>query len=129
MENDVPIKWSVTRDIQGNTGLTNVNIEEVLYLGVDSRTSTIIVNTRKEVYYTTGTLKYWTHLLNSDGYHFIAADRTFSVNVCKIVMINKIDKLAYFDLNDLSKHCTLSKSGLKEVIAKLNLINTSVLYS
>ena len=129
MGNEKSTKWSVTKDFHGSTGLIEINIEEALYLGVDSKTSTIIVNTRRDVYFTTGTLRYWTHVLNSSGYHFIVADRTSSVNVSKIVMIDKNLKIAYFDLNDLTCRCTLSKSGYYEVVTTLNQIQASVIFT
>jgi len=125
----ITTKWSVTENFHGSGGLVEVDIREVLSLGVDSKTSTIVIQTRNATYYTSGTLRYWTHVLNSSGYHFLIADRNNSINISKIVMIDKYQKIAYFDLNDHSISCTMSKSGLGEVLGMLEETNTTVAFT
>lgn len=120
---------SATRDPEGNSGITSVRVEDILYLGVDSRSAIIIIETIQQTYYTTGTLRYWTHVLNKTGYNFLLADRNNSIQVPKIVEVNELTKIAYFDINDKSKYCTMSRSGLKEVLGIITKLNTSVLFT
>lgn len=116
---------SATTDNAGNSGLKNVNVDEILYLEVESKTSTIMLVTLFKTYYTTGTLNYWTHVLNKSGHCFHAADRSCSVNISKIVAIEPKFKIAYFDYHDQSKRCMMSKGGMREVLEMLEQTHTS----
>lgn len=44
--------------------------EDIIFLGTDSSSSIILLHTLDSVFYTTGTLKYWTRVLNASGYTF-----------------------------------------------------------
>ncbi|MFP4978782.1 LytTR family transcriptional regulator DNA-binding domain-containing protein [Paenibacillus sp. CN-4] len=118
---------SVTPDMEGDAGMVQLPLDKVLFLGVNGRSGIILVHTLTDVFYTTGTLKYWTHVLNQSGYDFVLADRNNSINLRNIYDINPILKLAYFDKDDRSKFCTMSSSGLKEVKDGLLSLNLPIL--
>ncbi|MGN7763841.1 LytTR family transcriptional regulator DNA-binding domain-containing protein [Paenibacillus sp. 22594] len=124
---------SVTRDIEGKTGLITVRIDEIIYLGTDSRTAILLLHTLDSVYFTAGTLKYWTQVLNASGYCFLLADRNNSINIRRIVEINKLLKVAYFEpeseRNKASKYSTMSKSGLKEVLQVIAELDSTVVFT
>ncbi|OMF95037.1 LytTR family transcriptional regulator DNA-binding domain-containing protein [Paenibacillus sp. FSL R7-0333] len=115
---------SATLDEKGNSGIINVLVDEVYYLGVESRSSMILLETPSRTYYTPGTLNYWTHVLNRSGYHFHIADRSNSINISKIVEVDERYKIAFFDKHDRSKKCTMSSTGKREVMELLSQTNT-----
>lgn len=119
------IAISATLDIKGNSGIVTVPAEEIYYLGAESKSSMIILETASKTYYTPGTLAYWTHVLNKSGHNFHVADRSNSINISKIVEIDETFKIAYFDKNDRSKKCTMSSTGKREVMELLAQSNTS----
>ncbi|ASA20979.1 LytTR family transcriptional regulator DNA-binding domain-containing protein [Paenibacillus donghaensis] len=109
---------SVAKDMEGFTGLTHIDVNRVAFLECDSRLGKVMFNTvDNEVYYSEGTLKYWTQALNGSGYNFYIADRSTSVNIENITEMNEFLKVAYFEINKskTSNYCTMSKSGYKEV--------------
>lgn len=118
------IEISATLDAKGNSGIIKVAVEEIYYLGVDSRSSMILLETPSLTYYAPGTLNYWTHVLNCSGYLFHIADRSNSIHISKIVEIDETYKIAFFDKNDRTKKCTMSASGKREVIDLLSQTNT-----
>ncbi|MGF7050771.1 DNA-binding LytR/AlgR family response regulator [Paenibacillus sp. DS2015] len=116
---------TVTKDIDGNTGLTTLKIDDILFFEYDGRTDRIIVQLKDETYYTVGTLRYWNKVLNNSGYKFKLVDRNNMVNMNKIKMLDKIFKVAYFetDISSRSKRCTVSSSNYKELEKELGMIN------
>lgn len=120
---------TVSKDFDGMSGIVTVCIEEILFLKAEN--GGVSVHTPDAVYYSPGTLRYWTVALNSSGYHFILSDRNNSINMRKIVEINKLQKLAYFDTadrrNKASKYATMSTSGYKEVQRAISETNLSVI--
>ncbi|WP_438494980.1 LytTR family transcriptional regulator DNA-binding domain-containing protein [Paenibacillus sp. IHBB 3054] len=122
---------SATKDIEGYSGLTAVKGEDILFLAIESRAGVIILHTLNSIYYTTGTLKYWTKVLNASGYCFMLADRNNSINISNIVEINKLLKVAYFEPAGVrtrtSKFSTMSKSGLNEVLHLMAHLDKSVI--
>ncbi|OKP97760.1 LytTR family transcriptional regulator DNA-binding domain-containing protein [Paenibacillus sp. P46E] len=122
---------SATKDVEGRSGLVPVRGDDIIFLGTDSSSSTILLHTLDSVFYTTGTLKYWTRVLNASGYTFYLADRNNSINIQNIVEINNLLKVAYFErerTND-SKYCTMSKSGIKKVCQLVRESKSSVVFN
>ncbi len=122
---------SATKDLEGQSGLVPVRGEDIIFLGTDSSSSIILLHTLDSVFYTTGTLKYWTRVLNASGYTFYLADRNNSINIHNIVEINSLLKVAYFERERTkdSKYCTMSKSGIKKVCQLVGELNTSVVFN
>ncbi|UQZ33209.1 hypothetical protein C2I18_06345 [Paenibacillus sp. PK3_47] len=122
---------SATRDLEGRSGLVSVKAEDIIFLGTESSASIILLHTVDSVYYTTGTLKYWTRVLNASGYTFYLADRNNSINIRNIVEINTFLKIAYFERERTknSKYCTMSKSGLKKVCQLVGETNSQVVFN
>jgi len=121
---------SVTKDENGYSGLVQLNIADIAFL--ESRTGKILIHTiHNDTFYTVGSLKYWTQVLNSTGFSFFIADRNNSVHMDNIVEMNGFLKVAYFERNrgNTSKHCTMSKSGYKEVSMLLDIARSAVVYS
>lgn len=115
---------SVTKDINGDSGLVNILVEDIWYMMHSSGVNRIIVYTINGEYILNGPLKYWANTLNNSGYHFTESDRSASVNIDKVVRINEFFKTAYFDGSN--KGCMLSEKGLKEVKKQLGILNREV---
>ncbi|MCL6601667.1 MAG: LytTR family transcriptional regulator DNA-binding domain-containing protein [Paenibacillus sp.] len=123
---------SVTKDLDGLSGIVQLNIDDIAFLEFDSRSGKIFIHTIEDrIFYTVGSLKYWTMVLNNSGYRFFVADRNNAVHIDKIVEMNGLLKVAYFQTNrtNASKHCTMSKSGYKEVSELLGLRKSMVIYT
>lgn len=122
---------SATRDIEGRSGLVSVKGDDIIFLGTESSAGIILLHTLDSVYYTAGTLKYWTRVLNASGYTFYLADRNNSINIRNIVEINTFLKIAYFETERTknSKYCTMSSSGLKKVCQLVNESHTQVVFN
>jgi len=123
---------SVTKDPDGLQGLVLLSIDDIAFLEFDSRLCKIVIHTiHNDVFYTVGSLKYWTQVLNSTGYRFFVADRNNSVHIDNIVEMNGLLKLAYFEENrtSASKQCTMSKSGYNEVSELLGLRKSTVIFT
>ncbi|MGE7052951.1 LytTR family transcriptional regulator DNA-binding domain-containing protein, partial [Paenibacillus glucanolyticus] len=93
---------TVTRDIEGESGIVNLKVSDILFLEWSTRAERVVVHTRVGEYYMTGILKYWTSVLNNSGFTFRVVDRNSAVNVNQIEMLDSNLKIAYFDTHDLS---------------------------
>lgn len=101
---------SVTRDIDGESGIVSLRGQDILFLEWSGKDDRVIVHTMDEKFYVTGTLKYWSNALNNSGFTFRDVDRNNLVNVDRIVRIDSVFKIAYFEseVRSNSKHCTMS---------------------
>ncbi|KGE19198.1 LytTR family transcriptional regulator DNA-binding domain-containing protein [Paenibacillus wynnii] len=123
---------SVTKDQNGLSGIVQLNIDDIAFLEFDSRSGKIFIHTiDNNIFYTVGSLKYWTEVLNNTGYRFFVADRNNSVHIDNIVEMNEFLKIAYFERNrtENSSQCTMSKSGYKEVSQLLDNRKSSAVYT
>ncbi|MDQ0193975.1 LytTR family transcriptional regulator DNA-binding domain-containing protein [Paenibacillus wynnii] len=123
---------SVTKDQNGLSGIVQLNIDDIAFLEFDSRSGKIFIHTiDNNIFYTVGSLKYWTEVLNNTGYRFFVADRNNSVHIDNIVEMNGFLKVAYFERNrtENSRQCTMSKSGYKEVSQLLHIRKSSAVYT
>jgi len=120
---------SVTSDIDGEGGIINIDIGEILMLSYDKKISRILVHTQTTIYYTMGSLTYWNEALNSSGHNFSLVDRSNSLNLDKVVLLDKTFKVAYFerDVTPRSKRCIIAGYRFDEVKRSLNLVNPSIL--
>jgi DNA-binding LytR/AlgR family response regulator len=122
-------KLTVTRDPAGISGILSVNVDEILMLEYSRREDRIVVHTAEDTYYTVGTLKYWNDALNGSGYQFAMVDRGNSLNLAKVVRIDEIFNVAYFEdvIDSSSKRCMIARHRMKEVKSALGIINPGVI--
>lgn len=123
---------SVTKDSDGHSGLIQLKIDDITFLGSDCKSGKVLIHTvENETLYTVGSLKYWTHVLNHSGYRFFIADRNNSVHIDKIVEMNDLLKVASFDRikTSDSKQCTMSKSGYNGVLDLLGARKSAVIFT
>ena len=115
---------TVTEDTEGSSGIISLPICDIVYIEYDSKIDRVIIHTIDSMYYTVGTLKYWHNALNSSGYNFAAVDRTNVVNLDKLVRLDKVYHVGYFEevVTETSKRCTFTNINF----AKLQRKHSSV---
>ena len=120
---------SVTRDPAGNSGLISIDADEILMLEYSSKEDRIILHTTDHSFFTMGTLKYWTDALNGTGYKYALVDRGNSLNLEKVVLLDKTYNLAFFesDIHSQSKRCMIASQRFKEVECSLNILNPAII--
>lgn len=108
---------TVTRDIDANTGIISLPIRDIAYMEYARKIDRVIVHTTDAMYYMTGTLKYWQSALGSSGYNFVAVDRTNVVNMDKIVLLDDVHHVAYFEevITEASKKCTFTVINFEKI--------------
>lgn len=114
----------VTRDIEALSGLVNLSIQDIAFMEYARKIDRVIVHTVDSMYYMMGTLKYWQTALDNSGYNFVTVDRTNVVNMDKIVLLDEVYHVAYFEENitDRSKRCTFTNINFKKVQQKYSAI-------
>lgn len=123
---------TVTTDPDGSKGLESLRIDEIIFLESNPKIKEgLIVHTREKEYYTIGSLRYWTSILNNTGYNFSIVDRSNSINVERIVWLDKMYKVAYFEreLNSKSKRCTIAFRRYKAVERELMIANPMISFA
>ncbi|MGG1618262.1 LytTR family transcriptional regulator DNA-binding domain-containing protein [Paenibacillus sp. NRS-1781] len=86
---------SVTKEL--DAGLIVIPVPDICYGEYDSSIERIKIHTHKHTFYTTGSLIYWTTILNNSGYNFHKADRYHMINVDNIVEMDSKLRYVYFD--------------------------------
>jgi DNA-binding LytR/AlgR family response regulator len=120
---------SVTRDTFGKDGLINIKVDDVLFLEFDMTEKGVIVHTRDEKFFITGTLNYWAETLKSTGYEFEKSDRNIVIHIPKIKRLDRIFTFAYFDyeVNTYSKRVTLSQKHFKKIVSMVREIDPLII--
>lgn len=118
-------KLSVAVDINGKAGMISLNIGDIVKLEFVRPMDRVLVHTLHDVYYLMGTVKFWKTSLNSTGYNFMMVDRINAVNLDKIVLVNEIFKVAYFEESPTkqAKKCTIARGRYEEVLSRLTVLN------
>ncbi|ETT45253.1 hypothetical protein C162_21993 [Paenibacillus sp. FSL R7-269] len=115
---------ALTKDKEGISGIINIPVRDVYYFeSTYGRTSHIDVYTRSGMYYTMGTMRYLMDTLNSSGYRFSKGDRSASINLDRVVRVDKFLKTAFFD--DSNAGCMLTNRGYNTLIKELQQVNIS----
>lgn len=115
---------TLTKDKEGSSGIFNIPASEVFYFeSTYGKTSHIDVYTRNGMFYTMGTLKYLMDSLNSSGYRFSKGDRSASINLDRVVRVDKFLKTAFFDESNTG--CMLTNRGYNTLIKELQQVNAS----
>ncbi|AIQ69510.1 LytTR family DNA-binding domain-containing protein [Paenibacillus graminis] len=117
---------SVTKDHAGKRGLYPLPVEDILYLRFSSKYRCVVVTTAVREYYTTGTLNYWTEVINNSGFRFSLADRTASINLMKVVQVDRFSKTAFFDGDE---KCMLSEKGYKTLMKEILALQLNCIFS
>ena len=109
------MQLTVTRDIEGKSGISNLPVRDILFLQSDLTSKWIAVHTLDDQFYIPGTLIYWTEALKQGGYQFEKVDRNIVVHVPRICKMDRIFVKAYFELETTSqsKSITLSQKHFK----------------
>jgi len=112
---------SVTLDIEGKSGISNLPVGDVLFLQCDFVSKWITVHTLDEQYFIPGTLVYWTEALQQGGYQFEKVDRNIVVHIPKICKMDRYFARAYFEIETTSrsKSVTLSQKYFKLLAQQL----------
>lgn len=119
---------SVCRDAEGNEGMVNISVSDVLYMSHERKSGRIAVYTTQDKYYMTGTVKYWENVLNSSDYKFYLVDRGTLINVPNITAINVIYKVAFFgqDFSRKSSKCELAHHRFLNTVDELYSLNPAI---
>ncbi|AIQ70336.1 hypothetical protein [Paenibacillus graminis] len=122
------ILLTVTRDPEGTSGILNIDAGLVLMLNFALSSDKVAVHTADDVYFMVGTLKYWNKVLNCSGYRFGIVDRSNSMNLEKVTVLDKTLKIAYFDhdISNKSKRCMIASYRFKEVADQILSFNPTL---
>lgn len=101
---------TVSKDVDATTGVKSLPIKDIAYMEYARQIDRIIVHTIDDIFYMTGTLKYRQSALEASGYNFATVDRTNVVNLDKIVLLDEVYHVAYFEdtISKSSKRCTFT---------------------
>ncbi|CAH1054047.1 LytTR family DNA-binding domain-containing protein [Paenibacillus pseudetheri] len=115
---------TVSRDADATTGIISLPIQDIAFLEYARKIDRVIVHTIDEMYYMTGTLKYWQSALDNSGFNFVMVDRTNVVNMDKIVLLDEVHHVAYFekDVTNTSKRCTFTNINFEKVQRKYSSV-------
>ncbi|MFD1886848.1 LytTR family transcriptional regulator DNA-binding domain-containing protein [Paenibacillus wenxiniae] len=119
---------SVTREVDGDTGILNIDTGTIWYMEYDRHIDRIVVHTQRSMYYMTGTLKYWKIVLNNSGLNFALVDRNALININNIIEIDTNYRDAYFD-EVKSKVCTLARHKFADNIKDLKSKNPYIQFT
>jgi len=120
---------TVTRDIEGESGIVNLNRNDIIFLESRKPIQRVAVHTEREEFYLPGTLKYWATTLNSSGESYRIVDRNIAVNIDKIVLMDSLQKRAYFsdEVKKTSKYCTLAYWRYSELEKEFMMLNPQLI--
>lgn len=104
------LSLTVSADPGGIERGENVLVDKVLFISKGRKRDQILVHTFDRTYYMVGTLRHWENFLNSNGYRFLNVDRSNTLNVEKVKIVNGIFKDAYFEdeVTKTSKRCPIA---------------------
>ncbi|WP_424993720.1 LytTR family transcriptional regulator DNA-binding domain-containing protein [Paenibacillus polymyxa] len=121
---------TVSKDVDGKCGKVDLPIQDILYMSYDRWKERVIIHTFHGVFYQVGTLKFWETLLNNSGCNFLNVDRSNSINMEKVVLMNSVFRVAYFshDISKDSPKCQIAIRRYEEVAQTLNLFNPNIVF-
>ncbi|PQP86292.1 hypothetical protein CPT76_31990 [Paenibacillus sp. AR247] len=119
---------TVSRDIEGESGIVNLRVHDILFMEFSIPADRVVVHTMEEQFYMNGTLKYWSGMLSASGYTFRNVDRNL-VNVDRIMLIDSVYKKAYFEpeIHKGSKCCTMAFKRYNKIKEELLAYNPGIL--
>lgn len=116
---------TVTKDIEGSSGIISLPICDIAYIEYASKIDRVILHTIDSMYYTMGTLKYFLTALDNSGYNFAAVDRTNVVNLDKLVRLDEVYHVGYFEevVTENSKRCTFTNINFAKIQRKYSSVS------
>lgn len=112
---------TVTMDVEGQSGISNLSVDDILFLQFDYDSKWVTVHTLDGQYFIPGTLVYWAEALKNGGYQFEKVDRNVVVHIPKICKMDRYFVKAYFEMETTSrsKSVTLSQKYFKLLAGQL----------
>jgi DNA-binding LytR/AlgR family response regulator len=105
-----------TLDKNGSASqLINIRVDDVLFIEPYVLAKGLHVHTENQTLFMWGSLQFYLDTFRLNGYDFRLLDRSSVVNLSKIKLIEKEDKMVFFDLAKV-KGCTLSYRGFKDLM-------------
>ncbi|MBE7901034.1 LytTR family transcriptional regulator DNA-binding domain-containing protein [Paenibacillus sp. P2(2022)] len=125
------LSLTVSADPGGIERGENVLVDKVLFISKGRKRDQILVHTFDRTYYMVGTLRHWENFLNSNGYRFLNVDRSNTLNVEKVKIVNGIFKDAYFEdeVTKTSKRCPIAYHRFDEVVEEMGFINSKIIFT
>ncbi len=119
---------TVTKDVSGESGLCNLEVDKIIYLEAISEKKIVVVHTLEDKFYTMGTLKYWELALNHSGYNFGLVHRDLSVNLQNVQVMDKRRKNIYFEqqVRKNSKMCPIASHRFNELLSLVSVLNPQI---
>jgi hypothetical protein len=117
---------SVTKEV--DAGLIPIPVTSIFFGEYDSSIDRIKIHTHKNTFYMTGTLIYWTTILNNSGYNLMKVDRYHMINVDNIVKMDSDLRYVYFeeDPTEDSKICKMAYHKFHKVSQELVRLNPRI---
>ncbi|WP_416235506.1 LytTR family transcriptional regulator DNA-binding domain-containing protein [Paenibacillus campi] len=110
-------------------GITTIPINSIWYMKYVHRLKSIEVHTCNEVFYVTGSIKYWLTVLNDSDHNFYLADRGALINTSNVTEVSVSFGEAYFVENanrKYDKSCMLAHHRIELIVEELRLTNPSI---
>ncbi|MDQ0496361.1 LytTR family transcriptional regulator DNA-binding domain-containing protein [Paenibacillus brasilensis] len=122
---------TVSKDIDGKGGKVDLPIKDILYMSYDRWQERVIIHTFRGIFYLVGTLKFWETLLNNSGHNFLNVDRSNTINMENVVLMNSVYRVAYFskEIVKNSPKCQIAIRRYEEVARTLNLFNPNIVFA
>jgi hypothetical protein len=123
------LNLTASADPEGFIDGENVPVDKVLFISKGCKRNQILVHTFEKTYYMIGTLRHWENYLNSNGFKFLNVDRSNTLNVENVKIVNGIFKDAYFecDVTKTSKRCPISHHRFDEVVEEMGFVNSRII--
>lgn len=125
------LSLTVSADPGGIEKGENVQVDKVLFISKGRKRDQILVHTFDKTYYMVGTLRHWETFLNSNGFRFLNVDRSNTLNVEKVKIVNGIFKDAYFEdeITKTSKRCPIAYHRFDEVVEEMGFMNSKIIFT
>ncbi|OBA07798.1 hypothetical protein A9P44_00140 [Paenibacillus polymyxa] len=123
------LSLTVSADPEGFIDGGNVSVDKVLFISKGRKRNQILVHTFERTYYMIGTLRHWENFLNSNGFKFLNVDRSNTLNVENVKIVNGIFRDAYFEceITKTSKRCPISYHRFDEVVEEMGFMNSKII--
>ncbi|WP_411829324.1 LytTR family transcriptional regulator DNA-binding domain-containing protein [Paenibacillus kribbensis] len=117
---------SVTKELDAS--LIVIAVNDILFGEYDGSIERIKIHTHARTFYTTGSLIYWTTVLNNSGYNFLKADRYHMINVDNIVKLDSKLRYVYFDEQPTEESvvCKMAYHKFTKVSQELLKLNSRI---
>lgn len=117
---------SVSTDHTG-TKIFQICLDDIIFMNKDAAFKGVYLHTlEKAPGYLPGSLDYWNSFLNASGLRMEQFDRSTSLNLSKVELLDKKKNVAYFEpVLRKDKSCSIAFSNFNDVVEALKGINRS----